>query len=210
MVGPVSSRAAGTDGPVLQGGVLPQPLSSPLQRASLRDRETQESCREIRVGLRTVSRRVLSDSQNPEPVDNGKTGSQGFANLRLGALLSHGAKFVGGLDVTLTQVRLLPGLTTRIDGDLFAPFNSRRYKDSPRTRLGITFDQIYAGPLSARNRIYGGVGIGPYIGTGPRVVRFGGKVFLGGYFSSVLGAELGVHFPNSDDAIVTLEARIAL
>lgn len=123
--------------------------------------------------------------------------------LRLGAMISPRTKFAGGIDVSFPQLSIAHGFISRVDADVIVSFNF----GGVSTLIPITFDQVYSKGLIAGSRIYGGAGIGPYIGD---KTRFGGKLFVGGDFTSSLGAELGLHFSGYGDPLLTLQARVHL
>jgi len=148
--------------------------------------------------------------QSPSPPPGYAPGEAGYASVRLGILPSNSSQFVVGLDFTLTRLRLSPAFVTRVDADLFAPFNTRQYTNTPKSRLGLTLDEVYVGNPTAHHGFYAGLGIGPYYQVNPHAVRFGAKLFIGANFSRILSAEVGVHFPGSDETIVSLEGRVAL
>ena len=124
-------------------------------------------------------------------------------SLRLGAELSPRTKFVGGVDVTLSGVHIIPGLQTRIDADAIISANFTGVS----TLIPITVDQLYSKGLIAGKRIYLGGGVGAYIGG---ITRFGGKVFAGADFSSRLGGEVDLHFAGIGPPLVTAQLRIGL
>ena len=123
-------------------------------------------------------------------------------HLRLGAMLSPRTKFDGGIDATLGR-GILPSLTTRIDADAIVSANFRGIS----TLVPITLDQIYSKGLLGGNRIYFGVGVGPYIAEKTRV---GGKLFIGADLALRVGVEGTVHFSGSGDPLLTLQARVGL
>jgi hypothetical protein len=124
-------------------------------------------------------------------------------SLRLGAQISPRTKFVGGVDVTLSGFRIIPGLQTRIDADAIVSANFKGIS----TLIPVTIDQVYSKGLVAGKRIYLGGGIGAYIGE---VTRFGGKVFAGADLTSRLGAEVDLHFAGVGTTLVTAHLRIGL
>lgn len=124
-------------------------------------------------------------------------------SLRLGAQISPRLKFVGGVDVTLSGVHIIPALQTRIDADAIVSANFKRIS----TLIPVTFDQIYSKGLVAGTRIYVGGGIGVYIGE---ITNFGGKVFVGGDFTSRFGGEVDLHFAGLGDPLVTAQLRVGL
>ena len=123
--------------------------------------------------------------------------------LRLGVMLSPNTKFVGGADVTLNGLKLLPGFSSRIDADVFLDLNRRGVS----TLIPVTFDQLYTKNIALGSRIYFGGGIGAYIGS---VTRFGGKVFVGAGLKSNLGIEGTAHFYNTGEPLLTVQARVSL
>jgi len=148
--------------------------------------------------------------QTPAPAPGYGPGEAGFASLRLGILPSNGTQFVVGVDVTLPRLGLSPSFVTRVDADIFSPFNTRTLSNTPRSRLGLTLNEVYMGDPRANHGPYAGIGIGAYFPVRAQGVHFGSKLFLGERFSRLFSAELGVHFPGSDQTIVSLEGRIAL
>lgn len=122
--------------------------------------------------------------------------------LRLGAAVSPRTKFVGGADITFPQLSIGQGFTTRVDAEAIVSANF----GGVSTLVPVTFDQVYSKGLVSGTRVYGGVGIGPYIGE---VTRFGGKVFVGATQGRI-GGELGVHFTGFGDPLLTLQARFRL
>ncbi len=123
-------------------------------------------------------------------------------HLRLGALLSPRTKFDGGIDVTLGR-GIFPGTSTRIDADVILSASFAGIS----TLVPVTLDQIYAKGLIGGNRIYLGVGAGPYIAD---KTRFGGKLFIGADLAVRVGVEGAVHFSGTGDPLLTLQARIGL
>ncbi len=123
--------------------------------------------------------------------------------LRLGVMLSPNTKFVGGADITLNGLKLLPGFSSRIDADVFLDLNRRGVS----TLIPVTFDQLYTKNIALGSRIYFGGGIGAYIGS---VTRFGGKVFVGAGLKSNLGIEGTAHFYNTGEPLLTVQARVSL
>lgn len=123
--------------------------------------------------------------------------------LRLGVMLSPNTKFVGGADVTLNGLKLLPGFSSRIDADVFLDLNRRGVS----TLIPVTFDQVYTKNIVLGSRVYIGGGVGAYIGE---VTRFGGKVFVGAGLKSNLGIEGTAHFYNTGEPLLTIQARVSL
>lgn len=124
-------------------------------------------------------------------------------HLRLGAEVSPRLKVAGGVDMTLSGLHILSGFNTRVTAEAIVSANF----GGVSTLVPITIDELYSHGLLAGTSIYGGIGIGPYIGG---TTRFGGKVFLGGMFTSRLGAEAAVHFPGWGDPLLVLEARLGI
>lgn len=122
--------------------------------------------------------------------------------VRLGALVSPRFKFDGGVDVTLGGLRLIPGLTSRVDADAIVSANF----GGVSTLIPITFDQIYRLDLPASSRVYVGGGAGVYLGDR---TRFGGKLIAGAEFNR-FGVEGNLHFAGSGDSLLTVQARFRL
>ena len=123
--------------------------------------------------------------------------------LRLGITVSPVTKFIGGVDVTLNGLKLLPGFSSRVDADVILELK----RSGDTTLIPVTFDQIYSKNIALGSRIYVGGGLGAYIGNN---TRFGGKLLVGAGLKQNLGVEGTVHFSGRGDTILTVQARVGL
>ena len=148
--------------------------------------------------------------QNPSPPPGYAPGEAGYASLRLGVLPLTGAQLVVGLDFTFPKLRLSPSFVTRVDADLFSPFNTRSYTNTPKSRLGVTLNEVYVSDPTMHHGFYAGIGVGPYLLVKPSGVSFGAKLFAGVNLSRLVSIEVGAHFPSADRTILAVEGRVAL
>ena len=123
--------------------------------------------------------------------------------LRLGITVSPVTKFIGGVDVSLNGLKLLPGFTSRVDADVILELK----RSGDTTLIPVTFDQIYSKNIALGSRIYFGGGLGAYIGN---TTRFGGKFLVGAGLKQNLGVEGTIHFAGQGSTILTVQARIGL
>ena len=124
-------------------------------------------------------------------------------HIRLGALVSPRTKFIGGADVTIPGLGFGTNFSTRVDAQAIVSANI----GGVSTIIPLTINEVYSKGVLPATRIYGGVGVGPYIG---KVTRIGGKLFVGVDLAAKVSGELGVHFSGYGDPLITLEARLPL
>jgi hypothetical protein len=122
--------------------------------------------------------------------------------LRLGAMISPRGKFLAGVDYTLPAIGG-SNFRVRLDAEVIFSANFA----GTRTLYPLTANAVYSKGLLGGTRLYGGLGIGPYLGE---VTRFGGKVFVGADLVSRVGVEVGVHFSGSGEPLVTGLVRLGL
>jgi hypothetical protein len=125
------------------------------------------------------------------------------------------------LDYTARNLSIGRGFATRFT--IEGVFGSRR--DSFQSLVSpifiFTVDQVYQKPDASRQPYIGG-GIGFYSGPlgrqtgsgflGPtyeEIVAFGGRVFVGGDFTSTTGLEAAVHF-TQNTTLATVQLRLKL
>lgn len=127
--------------------------------------------------------------------------------IRLGAMLSPRTGFAGGVDFSVPKLALLPGWSTRIDAEAIITGVPNVLTFNFKGFYPLTLNQVYSKGLLAGNKVYGGLGVGPYFGE---VTRFGGKVFLGVELLSRIGVEATAHFAGSGEPLFTAQVRFGL
>ncbi len=123
-------------------------------------------------------------------------------SIRVGGLLTPTTKLAAGVDVTLTEVHLLPSFTTRIDGDVIFGANLH----GSQTVIPVTFDQLMTKTLPTGTSVYFGGGVGMYFGGQS---RFGGKAVLGATVRNY-GVEANLLWAGTGSPYLLVVGRIGL
>jgi hypothetical protein len=114
--------------------------------------------------------------------------------------------FAGGLDATFPKLGIGKEFAARVDVDFLTRFNSPSFGSLRDTKIGLNFCQVYTPGGVNRGRLYGGGGVGYYLG---KHGQFGGKAFVGTNFSTTIGLEFGAHFTGSGQTQFALQLRLS-